>query len=151
MAATQAKSGYLTKLEIGNEATPTEAFIEVGELVDVGELTQTLNMIDATHMQSPDAHDESIPTFKSTGNLTLSLNYVPTNTGFLECREALNDRELRNFRLTLPPLANRRFDFKAYVVTVAHNAPHDDKMAATVELDIQGKPIELQADGTALP
>ena len=149
MAATKVKSGYGAKLLIGDGATPTEVFTEIAEIVDINDLTQSLGLVDATHMGSPDGYSESIPTFKSTEPQTFTFNWVPTSTSQRLLETARDNRSLVSFRVTLPQY-NVRIEGKAYVTSMSWSAPHDNKTAGSVTLAWQGKPELENADGTSL-
>ena len=152
MAATKVKAGYGAVLSIGDGATPTEVFTDIAEIVDVNDLTQSLDVVDATHMASPDGYAESIPTFKRTEPQTFTFNWVPTSTSQRLLETARDDRRLASFRITLPQYGSGgvRVAGKAYVTSLSWGAPHDNKTGGSVTLAWQGKPVLEDADGTAL-
>lgn len=147
MTATQAQTGYGTKLEIN---TTGSTWVEVGELVDVGNITEKLNLVDATHMQSPNSFMERLPTFFEPGDVNCTVHYVPTNAGLQACRTAFAARAVKNFRLTCTAL-NYRIAFAAYVSQLDRALPHDNVVSGTLVLSTTGGYTETQADGTAFP
>lgn len=135
--AVAAASGALS-----SGAAGAEEFEEVAEVTNISGPDETLELIDATHMGSPGARREFIPSLLDSGEITLDLNFLPSDTNQNGLREDLNNRVRRHFRLVWTDLAQTVYGFSAYVTNHSKSAQIDDKLTASVTLKITGD-IEL--------
>lgn len=135
MTATQAQTGFGTLFQIDDGAGN---FPTVAEVVNVNPPDSMLNTTDATHMESPDSHEEVIPTLLSTGEATIDLNFVPGSA----TQKALSDAHFAmrkaSFRVILPGAA-KRFEWDGYVTKIGRALPHGDKMSMSVSVKATGK------------
>lgn len=135
--ATGARAGFGALLKRGDGGNP-EAFTTIAEVTNIGEVTTKLNVVDATHMESADAHMEKIPTILESGDITVDLNFLPGDTTQTALRNDAMNRSLRNFQITVPGTA-KVFSFSAYVTSIGPAIPHDGKMVQSVTLTPTGK------------
>ena len=137
MSATEGISAFGTLLE--ESTSYLGSWGVIAEVQDLAGPNLSLATDDATHHESPDAWEEFIATVKSGGEVTFPINYVPTgsthdaSTGLIKW---LNDRSLRNFRMTFPD--NTAWPFSAFVTAFNPMAPVKGKLAANVTLKISG-------------
>jgi|OpeIllAssembly_1097287.scaffolds.fasta_scaffold00063_9 hypothetical protein len=130
-----------TLVQIGDGATPTEAFATIGELGDI----EGLAIARETHDASVQTSDwmVSIPGLKKMENVKFSINFDPADpthdhlTGLIK---DVNDGTKRNFRIIFPDPATTTYQFAAYVVNVTPSAPVDGVLTADVELLPTGEP-----------
>ena len=141
MAATQAKSGFGTLFQRGDGATPTEAFTTVAEVTSISGPRETLEFVDATHMESPNAYREKIPTLLNSGQVTIGQQWLAGDTSQNNLRLDMRNRVKRNFRI-LPPGSGKKITFSGLVVDVGREFPLDNKMTADVTIEVSG-PVEI--------
>lgn len=142
MAQSTATAAFGTLLKVGDGGGP-EAFTTLAEVTSISGPALSMDTIDVTHMESPDDFREMIPSFKSGGEVTVELNFLPANatqdatTGILA---DFNSRTLRNFQIVWTDAGNTTWAFSAYVTGFEPSAPVDDKLSASMTLTISGNP-----------
>ncbi len=75
---TEGKIGYLAQLKLGDAASP-EAFAAVGHLTRITPGSTTTEVIDVTHLRSPDRHREKIAGMRDTTPFEIEGIWVPTD------------------------------------------------------------------------
>lgn len=147
MASTQARSGFGALLQ--RETTPgSGTYITLAEVTNIEGVEETLNMADATHMESPNSVMEKIPTLIEPGPVTLSLNFLPANITQQTLRADLRSKLERNYQILIPAAAGTpRFTFPAYVTSVGNPIPHDNKMTMSVTLTVANTGYTLSDPG----
>lgn len=133
-----------TLLQIGDGATPTEAFATVAEVKDIDGPEVSLDTEDITPHDAVGGWEEIIPTILRSGEVSFDLNFVPANTQHGDFSNGLmglaKTRTLRNFKLVLPTDPEYEWAFSAYVVRMGHAYPVAGAMNASVTLKITGEP-----------
>lgn len=147
MAATLARSGFGALFQ--REVSPgSGTFITIAEVTNIEGVEETLNMVDATHMESPNSVMEKIPTLIEPGPVQLTLNFVPANTTQTTLRADLRAKLERNYRILIPAAAGTpRFTFPAFVTNVGNPIPHDNKMVMGVSLTVANTGYTLTDPG----
>lgn len=143
MATTVATSGFGTILKIGNGAT-AEVFTAVSEVVNITGPGESLETIDATHMQSPSNYREFIPSLLDSGEVTLDLNFLPGTAGQTVIRTALTGRTKKNWKLVFTDSALTTYKFAGYVTAFEPSAQIDDKLSASCTIKVTG-PVTLSS------
>lgn len=131
-----------TLLKIGDGATP-ENFTSVAEVVNIGGPALSMDPIEVTNQGSTDGWKEYIAGLKDGGEVSLDLNYIPTETTHNATAGLINDLEngtVRNFQLVFSDAGGTIWAFPALVTGFEPSAPVDDKLAASVTLKVSGKP-----------
>ncbi len=142
MSTTQAISAFGTLLKMGDGATP-ESFTTIAEITEIGGPALSLERLDATHMQSTGGWKEKIGGLLDGGEVTFSIQYVPTHathnasTGLISRMVA---KSVDNYQLVFPDASSTTWTFAALVAGFEPDAPHDGKLTADVTLDISGQP-----------
>lgn len=143
MTTTGAISAFGTLLKIGDGASPTETFTTIAEVTDIGGPSLKLATIEATSHSSTDGWIEKIGGLLDGGELSFDVSFIPTNatqnfsTGLIY---AMVNRTVRNFKLVFPNLSATTWAFAALVTGFEPKEPIDDKLSASVTLEITGKP-----------
>lgn len=75
MPATQAAIGYLGTFSVGDTASPI-TYTQVSELKMVKPNLATVPVIDATHLQSPNATEEKLPGLIKPGTIDITGNFT---------------------------------------------------------------------------
>jgi len=145
MAATTGISSFGTLLKVGDGQT-TETFATVAEVHDISGPGIKLDLIEATHHESPDATREFLPGLKDLSEVTFEIAFVPTNathsltTGFLK---DWKDRTKRNYQLVFPDTGPTTWAFSGYVTGFNVKAPVDGLLTADVTIRLTGALTEV--------
>lgn len=137
-----ALSAIGTLLKIGDGAGP-EVFTTIGEVGNISGPGLSTGVIDVTNHSSPDYTQEILAGLKSAGEVTFSINYIPTHATHNATTGLIRDwknRTKRNFQLVWPDAGGTTWSFAAYVTGFQPTAPVEDKLAADVTLTIAGAP-----------
>ena len=117
-----------------------EIFTTVAEVTDISGPSLDLNMIEVSHMESPDANREFVPGLKDPGSVSIDLNFLPAN---LNQQGFLNDyvnRTKRNFQIVWPNTEATTWQFSGYVINFEPSTSVDDKLSASAEIKVTGSP-----------
>jgi len=138
MPKTKARLGAGSILRRGDGTTPIEVFQSVGQVIDITPPSRTRDRIDATHMESPDDYTESISGYKQAGNVTVSLNFDPSDSmqGLLEAD--FEQATERNWQVRIGT-TGYRFAFRATILEMSPITPRNDRMTQSVVFSPSGK------------
>jgi predicted secreted protein len=131
-----------TLLKIGDGAG-TEVFTTIAEVTDIGGPELTLEVADVTNHSSTAGWREKIGAILDGGQVSLSINYIPTDATHNNTAGLVRDlrsRTKRNFQLVFSDSGNTTWAFTALVVSFSPAEPIDGQLAAEVSLDITGQP-----------
>lgn len=129
MTATTGKAGRGIKLLMGDGGGP-EVFTAVGNVPSLDGLTETMTMLDGTHLDSGE-YMEVIPGMKTGGQVALPVHFDPTNSthdATTGLKKKFDDKILTNFRIDMSAIwaTNNLISFAAYVnlgaLSIAPNA-----------------------------
>lgn len=137
MAATIGTSGFGTLLQRG-DGTSNESFTTVLEVVNISGPGETLELIDATHMESPSSYREYIPSLLDSGEITFDVNFLPNSTTQNVLRTDLTGRAKSNWQLVFTDSNTTTYSFAAYVTSHEPSAQIDDKLSASITLKVTG-------------
>lgn len=141
MAETQASIGYGTKFEISRDAGAS--WIEIGEVYDITPPNDTVDEVDATHMQSPNRTREFIPGLIDPGEASFEQNFIPGSPSDLLISEIKTAGERVRCRITFPNAVT--WQFSGWVSGYEPAVPTDDKMTSTVTWRVTGPTISTPA------
>lgn len=139
--ATQAKIGHGTLFAVGNGASP-EVFVNVAEVTEITPPPVTKDILDATHMESPDGYREYIVGLKDGGEATLAMNFIPGGPGQALIADLQASSDPSNIRITYTN--GVMWKFQSYCTGFEPTAPVDAKMTATATFKVTG-PIDFNA------
>ena len=143
MAASGALFAHGTLLKIGDAATPIEGFTVVAEVTDLGGPSLTLETIDVTSHDSVNGWREFIGGLLDGGEVSFTINYIPTNsthdasTGLIK---DMKDRTIRNFQLIFPDAGTTTWTIAALITGFEPSEPIDSQLVADVTLKLSGEP-----------
>lgn len=138
MSASAAFSGYGTVVEIGNASGGTSStWKTVGEVKKVEFTGDKVDLDDVTHMQSPDARREYIPTLIDDGEMSLEANFIPDDVGQIELKTVRDARSKRDFKVTLPNSLGI-YTCEGYVVGFTRPLLHDKASPLSAKVKITG-------------
>jgi hypothetical protein len=98
MATTDAQIGYGTLLKLGNGASP-EVFTTIAEIKAVDGFGFTRNLLEATHMESPNGYKEYVSDMKDSDTFTGRANLVSGNGATIK---TMAEGTRQNFQLNFP-------------------------------------------------
>lgn len=150
MPETQASIGYGTFFHISEDDGAT--WTEVAEVYDVTPPNDTVDEIDATHMQSPNRTREFIPGLIDPGEASFEMNFVPGSPSDMKISVLKISGARVKCRVTFPNAV--KWVFSAWVSGYEPAVPTDDKMTATVTWRVTGSTVSTPAaapTNTALP
>lgn len=133
MAETAALIGYGTSFAIGDGASP-EVFTPLAEVVSITPPSDSLDIIDATHMESPDATREFIVGLRDPGECSIEMNFVPGSAADSAIQDFRDERERKTCRITFPNGVT--WTFSGILTGYEPAVPLDDKMTATVSIKV---------------
>jgi predicted secreted protein len=126
-----------TQLQRGDGATPTEAFTAIANVTDITPPGIERETYDVTAHDSPDAYREFIGGLKDGGEVEIEINYDPREHDTLIADFA--DADPRNYKVVWPGTLGS-WEFGAILTNFEPEAPHDDKLAASLTFKVSGKP-----------
>jgi hypothetical protein len=140
MAESEAMLGYGSTFEIATSGISPTEYVSLGEILSITSPSANVDMIDVTHMQSPNRTREFISGLIDPGECSFEMNYIPDSAGDLELREILaittGATRRRQCRIRYPNGVTTTFsgELQTYEKTI----PLDDKMTATVNFKVTG-------------
>ena len=121
--------GYGTSLAVETSAC-SGVFTTLAEVTDITPPSQSVDVIDVTHMGSSDSTREYIQGLTDPGELSLTMNFVPSSVTDAFIRAWRTSRQTRAAKITFPNGAI--WTFSAFVTGYEPSAPNEDKMTATL-------------------
>ncbi|MBX6427138.1 MAG: histidine kinase [Variibacter sp.] len=136
MAETAAMIGYDTTFEVSTDGGNT--WEEIAEIFSITPPAQTIEVVDATHMKSPDRTREFIEGLMAPGEFSFEMNFVPGSAADAKIR-SLRGAGKVDCRITFPNGVT--WSFKGIRTTYEPAVPAEDKMTATVGFQVTGSVI----------
>ena len=138
---TEALDAYGTLLKRG-DGGGTEVFTTIAELTSISGPSLTAEAYEATRHDGPH-WDEYVVGLLRGGEISLELNFVPTNATQSYAAGMLSDmvaRTLRNYELVFPDSGSTTWGFAAFITAFNVEAPVDNKLSGSATLRISGAP-----------
>lgn len=101
--------------------------------------------IDVSSHQSPDAWREFIGSLKDAGEVSLDVNYDPADHD--ELVSDLDADSPLSYRIVFPDNDETTWTISAIMTGFEPEAPHDDKLSATLTFKVTGRPT-LSSEGS---
>ncbi|MEW9808598.1 phage tail tube protein [Mesorhizobium sp. ZMM04-5] len=147
---TDAAIGYGSVFEVSTNGG--SSWTEIAEVFSITPPSDTVDVIDATHMASPNRTREFVLGLQDPGEASFEMNFVPgsASDAYIQARKAAGVAV--KCRITFPNATIWTFDglLTGYVPAV----PNDDKMSATVTFKVTGSYVATPAaapTNTVLP
>lgn len=125
----------------------TEVFAEIAEVTNISGPSLKQDTVDVTSHQSAGGWREHVATLKDGGEISLELNFVPTNDTqdfTVGLGLDMKNQTKRNFQLVFPDAtleaSRTKWSFSAFVSAFSVSAPHDGKLGGSVSLKVTGAP-----------
>ena len=139
---TDGMAAFGTLIKIG-DGEASETFTTIAEVTNIGGPGLKLDTEEVTHHGSTGGYKEHVATLLEAGEISLDLNFIPTNATQSQTSGLIADmvaRTLRNFQLVFPDSGSTTWTFAAYVTSFQPAAPVGGKLAASVTLKPSGQP-----------
>ena len=131
--AVDCDSTDFTGMGTATVATPL-AWLEIGEVTDWDGPGGSATMYETTHLKST-AKEKKIGLMDE-GQLTLSINWEPGDTGQQAARTARANRTEKSFKLTYSDDSTATFD--GYVMGISSSGGVDNKVGGSITIEISG-------------
>jgi len=142
MAASQAVLGYGTLLQRGNVSTP-DGFTTLAEVVKLDGPKMKKDKKEVTHMESPGGYKEYIGALKDGGEVTISVNFIPSDGTHDQTTGVIADYEgdiRRYWKIVWPTDPSYSATFLAEVMDIGFKDPIDDALQMDLTLQLTGAP-----------
>lgn len=136
--ATQAAIGHGSSFSHGDGGSP-EVFTAFAEVVNITPPAFVRDVVDATHMASPEKWREFVGGLRDPGEVSITMNFIPGGPGQDAVLAGFTADAVGNYRVSYPN--GEVWNFAAWCVGFAPEDPLDGKMAATARFKLSGKPL----------
>ena len=134
-------AGFGVSVRFGT-TTGTATSATLTNVTNVSGLDGEAEIIDVTSHDSAGAYREKIASFLDAGTVTIDYNFNPNETthratvgGVMWLRD---QRIVAPWQIVFPGTPTHKVDFKAIVKSVPLDAPFDDKLSGSVNLEVTG-------------
>jgi hypothetical protein len=132
---TDASIGYLSEFRLGDGASP-EVFTAVAEVFAITPPSDTVDVVDATHMQSPNRTREFIDGLIDPGETSFEMNFIPGGAGDDAIQAWKAAGGAKNCQIKYPNGVT--WSFSGVLTGYEPDIPVDDRMTATVTIKVTG-------------
>lgn len=138
MTASAAMIGAGTTFEV-ETAAGSGTYTALSEITDITPPSSSVDIVDVTHMESPNLTREFISGWNDPGEVSLDMNFVPGSTtdDFIIAWRLGGER--RSARITFPNLVVWTFD--AFVTGYTPAIPNEDKLTATLTCKVTSSTV----------
>lgn len=127
------------EVRMGNGATPTEAFTEIPELIDISFNRGTRAKADTTNHQSVRPYRDQVATFLENGQITANGNFLPNNAVHMDLEGHLADDLPTTFQYVIHATdGDVIYQGKAWVSQVNPDSKTADARRLALVLDTTG-------------
>lgn len=133
--ATNADIGHGSSFAYGDGASP-ELFTAIAEVTSITPPSDNIDIIDATHMASPNNTREYIQGLVDPGEASIEMNFTPGAGGDTAIQSIRSAGGTRNYQITFP--SGTTWTFAGILTGYEPAVPVDDKMTATVTFKVTG-------------
>lgn len=138
MAESEAIIGYGAKFEV-ETAAGSDVYTELEEVTSITPPSSSVDVVDVTHMQSPDSTREFIQGLTDPGECSLEQNFVPGSDTDVFIQAWRASRERRSARITFPN--DVTWTFKAFVTGYQPDIPNEDKLTSSLTCKVTGSTV----------
>jgi len=134
--------GDKTKLLRGDGADP-EVFVEVAEILEVGDITISRETYDDTTFDSPDGYEEIGGGKKKVEPIDLKVKYKQDATTAALLRADMDSDTPTNYQIHWPDVPPTKKQIKALVTKVVMSTPQHENVTETFTFTPSGKIIPV--------
>jgi hypothetical protein len=120
------------------------ALTDLAELTEISMPETEVDVVEATHFGSPQAHREYIAGLIQAGQGTFSMNLALGSVTDQLCRTAVNGRKVLSYKITLPT-ATGTWEISGNLIVMKHTrlVPLDDKLSSQIAVQFTGASTEV--------
>lgn len=135
MAQSTALIGYGTTFAFGDGADP-EVFTALAEVTDISPPSDSIDIIEVTHMGSPDRTKEFVGALNDPGECSFDIHFLPGagDDALIQAKRGSNIGAKANYRITYPN--DETWTFTAILTGYTPTVPVNDRMTATVTFKV---------------
>lgn len=121
--------------------------VEIAEVTEIGGPAFDVDVIDVTHLRSPNFWREKIGGLKDGGELSLTINLLTgdsthnASTGLLSAFNGTKSAPIESFTLVFPDTAATTWTLPGFVSHYEPTMAFEDKITAEVTITISGQPV----------
>lgn len=134
--------GYGTLFSVGDGAEP-EVYTPLAEVADITPPSDSVDIIDATHMTSPNRTKEFLAGLNDPGECSFDIHFIPGAGDDAVIQAIRNTGERKNYRITWT--TGRTWTFSGILTGYAPTAPVNDRMTATVTIKVTSSYVDAAA------
>ncbi|MEV2236703.1 phage tail tube protein [Micromonospora sp. NPDC049891] len=142
------RDAFGTQFKRGDGGLPSETFTTIANVTSISGPNRTRETIDVTAHDSEDGWMEFIGGLKDGGEVSLELNYDPSEDTH-DLDDDFDDTEPRNYQIVILPDTEdeHTWSIAGILTEVGDEFPYDDKMGRSITIKVSGKPT-LAATGS---
>lgn len=130
-------NAFGTELRRGDGADP-EVFTAIANVTNIAGPEISRETLDVTAHNTTDAWMEFRGSLKDGGEVSIDVNYDPAEHDVLVAD--FEDDLPRNYKIAFPVTPAVVWSFAAILTGFSSEAPHDDKLSASLTFKVSGKP-----------
>jgi hypothetical protein len=142
MGATGGKKGYGTLFE-KEDPVDSGTFVVAAEVKSISGPSMSRDSTDATHMESPDEYEETMPTLKKGGEVSLVLNFRPDHASHSALLADFESGIVRKWRIRWPQFGdpNKSLTFPGWISGWEPTTAIREWITVAVKIMVTGKPV----------
>lgn len=135
-------------VQFKRDSTGSGSFSTIANVSNLEGPGREREAIEVTSHDSPDQYREFVKGLKDGGEVSITINYDPTDTGHEALDDDFEEKELRDYQVVILPGTSdeHTWEFSALITEISDSFPVDDRMEREVTVKISGKPV-LTATG----
>lgn len=136
------RDGFGTQFQRATTLTPGTTYETIANVTNIGGPDRSRETIDVTAHDSPGQWMEFIGGLKDGGEISLDINYDPSELTH-DLDDDFDDDIARNYRVIILPGTEdeHTWQLKGIMTALGDEFPYDDKMARTMTIKVSGKPV----------
>jgi len=143
------RDAFGTEFRRATTLSPGTVFETIANVTNIGGPERTRETIDVTSHDSPGQWMEFIGGLKDGGEISLDINYDPTELTH-DIDDDFDDDVPRNYRIVMLPDTEdeHTWTIKGIMTNIGDEFPYDDKMGRSITIKVTGKPTLLPSSGS---
>lgn len=120
------------------DGASSESFTDIAEVTDISGPSESVEVIDVTHLGSASSRREYISGAIDSGEVTISGNYLPATAAQTVLRTNMNARTENNYQITFTDTGSTTWTFAARVTAHEVTMSEGDAVSFSATLKISG-------------
>jgi predicted secreted protein len=128
----------MSDAQIGYGSDFKRGAASVGEVLSIGAPSLSRDVVDATHMKSPEGWREFIAGLKDAGEVSVEIQSKPSTAGYQAMVADFDNDAAESYSIEFPDGSS--WSFSAFITGMDTSDPLDDKITTSATFKISGKP-----------